>query len=1532
MANSVLEMGGILPKSEGCPERASELAAVTFNHFGRPIVRLVASELAVAEELAVSSLGLERESTEVVGASVQRAVGFPAWPIIHDPENARHALNLVGDLNWARRHARNRAKNVKERFDALTATLTASAPHFVPTLLEELSRVFVSVENEQYARQYFTKARDIERAYAIPIDAERHRAVFLEFAIAGVVAARELTNETKAALERFADPKEAFEYLLDINTERVRAGVEPYAYMVRDLRRAGKAAGFKPAEVDDRIIDAVLDLKATVNAPDRFWEDIEPSLVRYAKQHAQARKKLLHIYPRSYSMAAWIDFLKESGCIPELREDRQRHAAWLMRLIKWHGGALAEEDGRLVAEAEFAAEYLKSRVLKVSLNRTPLSLLDALAERGVEFDLSGVTAGYWRDTPDWSKWLGADFENHRRSLKFVAKHPALREHLVDAIKPNDLDAYLDVFLAHEGAVELLAAKVDALVAQRASTCGSIPNNKDYLDVVRHFARPELAERIGKPVEQLFAFDAALEFQTAIRRGTFAEYTWPAYEQSVERLCKLSGKQDYLVFETYPAVAVVSGEHLEIIDGDEVIFTAELPAKYSRISAVRLVEDDAVIVYEPQNTWYDHVLWLRGGATAKVGYIYGGRQGYSLPVAGGRLTAHGLLAPGEVSFGSDGGTVMAVAPTGVPAYTSRYARQSPDELWDGSRTHSIDRDTEDYLATLGIKDLFKIPENATVALGFSVIIPAQPTTLDSPLGVERGAHICLQVVVDKERWLLSSHGTYKIAGLFSAVLRRPGGGFWFAEGGNIFDQETELPIESAYQSTTRCASVESLPEEGWHQLRPRNEQASARMRKYTLKQARAVMQAAQVMEPATDAASKAVDHPFKKAVQVLASAVRELQHVLEDSDAAAPEITRVLGAQLGTTDPSFIGPVADIAAKVASQAGSFAELRDALHVPLEQRQADGEQAQAPITEAGFQVLDNFIERGDRQDVESIAYVFHHIRAFQQGIQGVKLQSDRWFSVRWLDLAGNERYLLAAAGSPQLAEVYGEQPVRDFIAFLRAGVQAGIFGHGWHKVDLILPRDADNAFPFAAFTPIEDYFFLSSGNEWRNNASVKVVELWVPNDGRTEISGYPIESTVESFPLDAAAFLAGLDAVEAQLAGRKLSAEALETLTAGTYLTADAASYLFGGMFGRYAWQSRFLSKEQRAALGISVVGEKSARLQVRAFRKHTKALLASAVPLENPSAYVTAGPDVQAVAKYWAANIGTSTVRLSDAEATQVCSAGEVNLPHIFDLDLAELESRNNDFAAAKLIAPLLNIAASRPLNDPSRPILAEHLRALRAWVQQQFRAPKEKLWTRLAAVDFGTEYAKLPMNSSFSVLKLLSEGHLDALIADLAHVYDVGGDPHDPAVAAPEVLAEMSSELGISTDAARYYSQLLALMQPTDANIRSWNGWRKKDIDQAAAELVQRGLLLEATRSGAGRSYFLPGGWLSGSTGNKPVEVWKAPHYMLWQDSVVRPVLDGGLPLVPFKQLFEEVWERYAGGDTPGYEELKTTRYRSRRR
>lgn len=143
-------------------------------------------------------------------------------------------------------------------------------------------------------------------------------------------------------------------------------------------------------------------------------------------------------------------------------------------------------------------------------------------------------------------------------------------------------------------------------------------------------------------------------------------------------------------------------------------------------------------------------------------------------------------------------------------------------------------------------------------------------------------------------------------------------------------------------------------------------------------------------------------------------------------------------------------------------------------------------------------------------------------------------------------------------------------------------------------------------------------------------------------------------------------------------------------------------------------------------------------------------------------------------------------------------------------------------------------------------------------------------------------------------------------------------------------MAEVAQKLDVPEDSARYFLQLLALIEPTDAHIREWNGWRKKNIDAAAAPLVEQGLLFEAKRTGAGRSRFLPGGWLEKSPEGMPLEVWKAPHYLLWQDAKARPVVFSCPPLQPTGMLFAEVWERYRSGDTPGYEELKATRYRHR--
>lgn len=193
-----------------------------------------------------------------------------------------------------------------------------------------------------------------------------------------------------------------------------------------------------------------------------------------------------------------------------------------------------------------------------------------------------------------------------------------------------------------------------------------------------------------------------------------------------------------------------------------------------------------------------------------------------------------------------------------------------------------------------------------------------------------------------------------------------------------------------------------------------------------------------------------------------------------------------------------------------------------------------------------------------------------------------------------------------------------------------------------------------------------------------------------------------------------------------------------------------------------------------------------------------------------------------------------------------------------------------------------------------------------------------------------TEYVT-PMRQ---VVRVLTEGLVDELIADLDTVYpERPGEVNDPGNSVPDLVSEVTGKLGVSEDAARYFLQLLALSLPTDAKGRGWNGWRKKDIDAAGAELVAAGVVVQAKRAGAARSFFLPGEWLEGRGGYepaKPMEVWKVPMYLMWADVKARPVLTGCPPHVPVTSLFRTAWSRYVSGDVPGHEELTTNRYRRR--
>lgn len=136
--------------------------------------------------------------------------------------------------------------------------------------------------------------------------------------------------------------------------------------------------------------------------------------------------------------------------------------------------------------------------------------------------------------------------------------------------------------------------------------------------------------------------------------------------------------------------------------------------------------------------------------------------------------------------------------------------------------------------------------------------------------------------------------------------------------------------------------------------------------------------------------------------------------------------------------------------------------------------------------------------------------------------------------------------------------------------------------------------------------------------------------------------------------------------------------------------------------------------------------------------------------------------------------------------------------------------------------------------------------------------------------------ARLDQGAQFT-----DEGLLDALISHLRTGAPITGIRQDPLASAPKVVADVAETLSLSDNAAQYFLQLLALASPTDADVKKWNGWTKKHLDQAREELVEKDLVLTAKRAGAGRSVFLRGGWLSKKDTGTAMEVWKTPHYLL---------------------------------------------------
>jgi hypothetical protein len=146
--------------------------------------------------------------------------------------------------------------------------------------------------------------------------------------------------------------------------------------------------------------------------------------------------------------------------------------------------------------------------------------------------------------------------------------------------------------------------------------------------------------------------------------------------------------------------------------------------------------------------------------------------------------------------------------------------------------------------------------------------------------------------------------------------------------------------------------------------------------------------------------------------------------------------------------------------------------------------------------------------------------------------------------------------------------------------------------------------------------------------------------------------------------------------------------------------------------------------------------------------------------------------------------------------------------------------------------------------------------------------------------------------------------------------------PQDPSRSVPDLVAEVAGAHGLGVDAAAVYLMLLAMPDPTDRDTATWTGWKPARLKAARAELAGTELVVEASRSRAGRSLFLPGPWLERGNGQAPIEGWKSALFDLAPDGTAG--LGVTVPFEPVAGLYRRAWQRLRDGDRPRFDDLPT--------
>lgn len=475
--------------------------------------------------------------------------------------------------------------------------------------------------------------------------------------------------------------------------------------------------------------------------------------------------------------------------------------------------------------------------------------------------------------------------------------------------------------------------------------------------------------------------------------------------------------------------------------------------------------------------------------------------------------------------------------------------------------------------------------------------------------------------------------------------------------------------------------------------------------------------------------------------------------------------------------------------------------------------------------------------------------------------------------WVRGIGHEQTLIALLARPHINPELAAE-IRDFLI---VATHAGVYGSGWcYRTEV---RETDEQALHVGWH--HGAWVLESRCASHRRTTHMLVHPDHTNLGALHLVDEPPRSlTGEQFRRQLEQLNTIHQAATPMLPGGLTLAEGIHQLASRTTLTHDAAHAVLSGVMNDNATSQLYAPGMVRDILDAGTT--------------------------EN---LMETGLDFAAIGDYWDSYYGTPQLHLTDEEYAQLIPL-ELKEPYVRVANTLTDKFYDVSSVMDQYLVILIAMAHLFPRTDPRRAAVAGQLLRLK---DLAIRQAGQGHWRMLFTGNLGElQPGNSPKLLDWQTIRALTEGHMDELIADLQQAPDqeaaVAGNPYDPCVSAPELVTQVADTLGIPQDSARYFLQIAALPNPTDKNVRAWNGWKPKQLTNAATPLVEQGLVVRENRR-AGRTRFLPGDWLPKTKLMPLMEEAKTPLYLIWNTPKPQPVVRGCPPLVPLPVLFHQAWD-----------------------